>query len=122
MKKLALAIALLTSPLAAKDVKQVQVVATHAVSREDAGPRSQVDSVVVGAGRPRTMTESFNLDTVIDGQHVVLVCDDPKGCEAPSTGKTYEAELKRNRWFHLSFMLPVSNKQVTRWYKIAGSW
>jgi hypothetical protein len=56
----------------------------------------------------------------LNGEHVLLVCDDPKGCEAPALG-TYEAERKRGKWLHMAFPLPLS-KPVTRWYKIAGSW
>jgi hypothetical protein len=37
---------------------------------------------------------------------------DPKGCEAPALG-TYDGELKRSKWIHLGFTLPVSQKQVT---------
>jgi hypothetical protein len=119
--KIATILLLLTLSAFAKDLKQVEVTATHAVTHEDRGLRSTSDSVMLGAGRVRTMIESYNLDAIVDGEHVILACDDPKGCEAPALGK-YEAELKRDKWLRMNFSLPVSHKQVSRWYKISGSW
>ena len=75
----------------------------------------------MGAGSIGSQVESFNLDTVISGEHVLLACEDDKGCEAPALG-TYSGDLKRRGHMHLTFDLPLTHKQVTRWYKIAGSW
>jgi len=112
---------LLAVPLWAKDSMQVQVLAVHAVTHDDQGQRSTIDKVMLGAHSTTKQVESFNLDSVINGEHVLLACDDPKGCEAPALG-TYDGELKRGKWIHLSFTLPVSHKEVVRWYKISGSW
>mgnify|MGYP001791617581 CR=1 FL=1 len=66
----------------AKDTVQVQVVAVHPVTHEDRGVRALVDKGLMGASVPTRQMESFNLDAVVGGQHVVLACDDPKGCES----------------------------------------
>lgn len=106
----------------AKDIKQVQVMATHAVTHEARDTRATIDKGIMGASAPNRQIEAFNLDTVIDGEHVLLACEDDKGCECPALG-TYSGELKgRGRYIRLTFDMPVSHKQVSRWYKIAGSW
>jgi hypothetical protein len=105
----------------AKDVLRVQVAAVHSVTHEDRGSRAIVDKAMLGAHAPTSQSESFNLDAIINGEHVVLACDDPKGCESVALG-TYDGELKRNKWVKMTFALPMSQKQVTRWYKIAGRW
>jgi hypothetical protein len=104
-----------------KDTTRVQIVAVHSVTHKDQGTRATLDKGILGAHSTTKQVESFNLDAVINGEHVLLACDDPKGCEAPALG-TYEGELKRGKWIHLGFSLPVSHRQVTRWYRIAGSW
>jgi hypothetical protein len=104
-----------------KDVLQVQVMAVHSFTHDDQSTRAIVDKGIPGAHSTTKQTESFNLDAVINGEHVILACDDPKGCEAPALG-TYDGERKRDKWVRVSFPLPLSHKQVTRWYKIAGSW
>jgi len=104
-----------------KDTVQVQVVATHAVTHEDRGARATVDKGILGANVPTKSVESFNLDAIVNGEHVLLACDDPKGCESPAVG-TYEGELKRSKWIKLKFPVPISHKEVSRWYKISGSW
>ena len=105
----------------AKDAIQVQVIATHAVTHEDRSSRAVLDKGIMGAHATTKQQESFNLDAVINGEHVILACDDPKGCEAPAPG-TYEGEVKRGKWVHLRFPVPLSQKPVVRWYKIMGSW
>ncbi len=105
----------------AKDVLRVEVAAVHSVTHEDQGSRAVLSKGILGAHTPTSQSESFNLDVIIRGEHVRLYCDDPKGCESPALG-VYEGELIRERWVKLSFALPVSQKQVTRGYKIAGSW
>ena len=112
---------LLTGTAWPKDVAQVQVMAVHAVTHEDRGSRAVLDKGIMGANTPNKQQESFNLDTIINGEHVLLACDDSKGCEAPALG-TYDGEFKREKWLHLSFPMPLSHRRVTRWYKIAGSW
>jgi hypothetical protein len=104
-----------------KDTMQVQVVAAHSVTHEDRGARATLDKGILGSHVPTKEMESFNLDTIINGEHVLLACDDPKGCESPGTGN-YEGELKRSKWIKLRFALPLSHKEVSRWYKISGSW
>ena len=124
MKKVLLVLVVLFTVYAfaqAKDVLKVQVAAVHSVTHEDRGTRATVDKAMLGAHAPTSQSESFNLDAIINGEHVFLACDDPKGCEAPAVG-SYDAELKKNKWVKLAFTLPLSQKQVVRWYKIAGSW
>lgn len=104
-----------------KDTVDVEVKATLAVTHEDQGNRAVLDKGILGAHAPTRQVESFNLDTVINNEHVLLACDDPKGCESPALG-TYKGELKRSKWIKLTFSLPLTHKEVSRWYKIAGSW
>ena len=105
----------------AKDSVRVQVAAVHTVTHDDQGTRAVIDKGLMGARSTTRQIESFNLDTIINGEHVRLACDDPKGCESPALA-TYDAERKRDKWLRITFPLPLSNKSVTRWYKIAGSW
>ena len=104
-----------------KDTLDVEVKATHPVTHDDQSSDARVHKALEGAHSVTRQLESFNLDTVINGEHVLLVCDDPKGCESPALG-TYIGEMKRSKWIKLTFGLPVTHKEVTRWYKIAGSW
>ena len=120
MKKMVLVLLLLAFAQA-KDVLRVQVAAVHSVTHDDRGGRALMDKAIMGAGAPIRQVESFNLDTVINGEHVMLACDDPKGCESPALG-TFNGEMKRNKWVKMTFTLPLSQKQISRWYKIAGSW
>jgi hypothetical protein len=122
MKTLIVLLFAMTSLAWSKDAQiDVEVKATHSVTHEDQSSRAMVDKGVLGAHAPTRQIESFNLDTVINGDHVLLVCDDPKGCESPALG-TYKGEMKRNKWIKLTFSLSLSHKEVSRWYKIAGSW
>lgn len=120
MKRMVLVL-LLVSLAWSKDAMKVTVAATHAVTHEDRGIRAIADKGMLGANAPTKQSESFNLDAIVNGQHVFLACDDPKGCEAPALG-TYDGELKRGKWIRMTFTLPVTNKSVSRWYKIGGSW
>lgn len=95
--------------------------ATHSVTHEARDNRAVIDRGILGANTPNRQIESFNLDTVIGGEHVLLACIDEKGCESPALG-TYEAEIKRAGQLRMTFDIPVTHKQVSRWYKIAGSW
>jgi hypothetical protein len=104
----------------AKDMLQVEVKATHAVTHEDRSFRSLNMKVMTGSHAPTQQVEVYNLDAIIDGEHVALACDD-KMCEAPALG-IYEGERKRNKWIKVTFSLPVSHKEVSRIYRIAGSW
>ena len=123
MKKLSLALTcvVLSLPVIAKDSLKVEVVAAHQVTHESQDNRSVLQAGILGSHAPRADSESFNLDAVINGEHVVLLCDDPKACEEVPAG-TYPGEMKRNKWIRLSFTLPVTHKSVARWYKIGGSW
>lgn len=105
----------------AKDVLKVDVIAVHSVTHNDQDVRAMLTKGILGAHAPSSQSESFNLDAVINGEHVILVCEDPKGCEAPALS-TYDAEIKRQKFVKMSFPIPPSQKQVSRWYKIAGSW
>jgi hypothetical protein len=105
----------------AKDTLTVEVKATHATTHEDQSNRAVLDKAITGANSPTRQVESFNLDTIINNERVLLVCDDPKGCESAALG-TYKGEIKRSKWIKLTFSLPVTHKQVARWYKMAGSW
>ena len=104
-----------------KDTVNVEVKATHAVTHEDQSNRAVLDKGIMGSNAPTRQIESFNLDAVINNERVLLVCDDPKGCESPALG-TYKGEMKRSKWVKLTFDLPLTHKEVSRWYKIAGSW
>ena len=105
----------------AKDTVQVEVKAVHTATHEARDNRAILEKGVLGAGAPTRNVEVFNLDAVINNDHVVLVCTDGKGCEAPALG-TYPGELKRGGHVVLTFELPVTHKKVSHWYKIAGSW
>lgn len=119
--RLLIATLCLTALTFAKDLKPIKVIATHAVTHEARDFRAIMDKGLMGPSAPNRQVESYNLDTEIDGEKVVLACDDDKGCEAPALG-TYEAEMKRRGHVHLTFDMPVTHKQVSRWYKVAGSW
>jgi hypothetical protein len=118
--KLCACLLLLGSFAYAKDVVQVEVKATHAASREARDLRSLTEKGVMGAGSPNRTVEVYNLDAIINGDKVVLACDDDKGCQSPALG-TYEGEMKRGH-VKISFELPVTHKKVSHWYKIGGSW
>ena len=92
-----LAVVLLLATVAWSNRMKVTVAATHAVTHEDRGGRAVMDKAIMGANAPTKQSESFNLDAIVNGQHVFLACDDPKGCEAPALG-TYDGELKRGKW------------------------
>ena len=81
MKKVLLVL-LLASFAWSKDAMKVTVAATHAVTHEDRGGRAVIDKAIMGAHAPTGQSESFNLDAIVNGQHVFLACDDSKGCEA----------------------------------------
>jgi len=121
MKTLILLLFTMTALAWSKDTVDIEVKATHAVTHEDRGTGAIVNKGLMGANTPTKQMESFNLDTVINGEHVLLACDDPKGCESPALG-TYKGEMKRSKWIKLTFGLPLTHKEVSRWYKIAGSW
>jgi hypothetical protein len=121
MKRLAQLFLCLSLSAWAKDIKQVKVVATHAVTHEARDTRAIMDRGIMGAHTLGRQVESFNLDTEIDGEKVLLACDDDKGCEAPELD-TYEAELRRGGHIRVNFTVPVTHKKVGRWYRIAGSW
>lgn len=118
--KLLLALALLSSAALAENVS-VEVVATHSVTNNARDGRAVADKAFLGVQAIERQTESFNLDAIIKGEHVLLSCEDSKGCEAPANG-TYEAEVKRGKFVHMKFAVPLAEKPVTRWYKVAGSW
>jgi hypothetical protein len=121
MKKTAVLLFCLSAFVFAKDKVTVKVVATHQVSREARDFRAQMDKAMMGSTTPGRTVEVFNLDTIINGEHVVLACEDDKGCEAPSVDSEYQGDMVHDH-VHLAFTLPVTHKQVKRWYKVAGSW
>jgi hypothetical protein len=117
-----LAVLLVLSAFAmAKDTVQVEVKAVHSATREARDTRAIMEKGIMGSGSPGRTVEVFNLDAIIGNEHVVLACDDDKGCEAPALG-TYSGDMKRRGHMKLTFDLPVTHKSVSRWYKIAGSW
>ncbi len=118
-----LCVFLLSAPLlaSAKDQLSVEVKATHVVTHDDRSSGAIFSKGMMGATAPTKQVESFNLDAIVNGDHVLLACDDSKGCESPELG-TYAGEMKRNKWIKISFQLPVTHKEVSRWYRIAGSW
>lgn len=103
-----------------KDAVEVEVKATHAVTRDDQSFQAVNMKVMNGSHSPTKQVEVYNLDTVINGEHVALTCDD-KMCESPALG-TYTGEIERKKWIKLTFDLPVTHKQVSRKYTISGSW
>lgn len=121
MKRLAFFLLFIPSLVCAKDMVQVQVVATHSVTHEAQDNQAIFEHAILGVGRIQRQVESFNLDTVINGEHVRLTCDDPKGCESVAPG-TYAGELWRGKKVRVISSLPLSAKEVKRWYKISGSW
>ena len=101
---------------------RVEVKAIHAGTHEDHGNRAVLDKAMLGSRAPTRQLESFNLDAIINGEHVLLACDDPKGCEAPAVG-THDGELvKHGKWVRMTFKPPLTEKHVTRWYRVAGTW
>jgi hypothetical protein len=102
----------------AKDAIRVEVAAVHSVTHNG---RSLQDFMLAGPYHPVRQVESYNIDAIINGEHVVLSCEDMKGCEAPALG-SYNAEIRRQKYVKLTFELPLSKKPVTRFYKVAGSW
>jgi hypothetical protein len=63
---------LLASLAWSKDAMKVTVAATHAVTHEDRGARAIVDKAIMGANAPTKQSESFNLDAIVNGQHVLF--------------------------------------------------
>lgn len=111
----------LVGAMCAAESLQVEVVAVHAITRTDGGAMAIVDKSMMGPYSLDKQKESFSLNTIIKGEHVVLACEDSKGCESPAPG-TYPAEFKRGKFVHMAFPVPLSEKKVTRWYRVAGSW
>ena len=117
-----LTILLLVGASTAKDILTVEVKAVHAVTHDDQSATATVRKALEGAHGTTRQLESFNLDTIINGEQVLLACSDPKGCEAPELG-THDGELVRHgKWVKVTFDLPLSRKTVTRWYRVAGHW
>lgn len=121
MKKIILVMLALAISTTAKDVLRVEVASVHTVTHDDQSTRAIIDKGLMGSAIPTRQVESANLNAIINGEHVVLNCEDSKGCESPALG-TYDGEMKRSKWVKLTFNLPLSQKPVTRWYKIGGSW
>lgn len=119
--KIFLSVLILASFALAKDTVQVEVKATHAATHEARDTRAVMDRGILGPHVPGRDVEVFNLNAIINGEHVVLACDDDKGCEAPALG-TCEGEMRRGGHVRVAFEVPVTHKKVARWYKIAGSW
>ena len=116
-----LAVLLMLSGFAVAETLNIEVVATHSVTRNDQSARAIVDKAMLGVHAIDRQQESYNVDAIINGSHVLLACEDSKGCDAPAIG-TYSAEIKRGKFVHMKFPVPLSDKPVTRWYKVAGSW
>jgi hypothetical protein len=89
-----LAVLLLLTGFAISETSNVEVVATHSVTRNDESARAIVDKGLMGSHAVDRQRESYNLDAIINGSHVLLACEDSKGCEAPAIG-TYSAESLR---------------------------
>src|SRR5437016_6183693 len=103
----------------AKDVIQVEVKAVHQVTHDARDLRAVFEA---GGPMPKRQVESFNLDTIINGEHVELACVSDSACEAPSVG-SYSGEMKaRGRVVEISFPLAGTNRSVKRRYKFVGSW
>ena len=120
MRLLAAGLVLVSTISAAENI-QVEVKAVHAVTHTDNSASAIADKSLFGAHAIDRQQESFNLDAIVKGEHVVLACEDSKGCESPAIG-TYSAEFKRGKFIHMTFPVPLSAKKVTRWYRVAGSW
>ncbi len=121
MKQLLLFVLLGSSLCWAKDVVQVEIKATHVATRTARSHRDITERGIMGANSPGRSVEVYDLDCIINGEHVVLTCDDDQGCESPKLG-TYEGEVRRRGHVRVKFTLPLTDKQVNRWYKVAGSW
>jgi len=105
----------------AKNELKIKVVAAHQVTHDDQSAHARVEKGMMGAGSVTHQVESFNLDAVVNGEHVFLACEDPKGCESIAPGD-YDGEKKRGNFVRVSFTLPLTEKKLTRWYSIAGTW
>jgi hypothetical protein len=117
MRKLVLVL-LIAISVQAKDAIRVEVSAVHSVTHNG---RSLQDYMLSGPGHPVRQIESYNLDAIINGERVILNCEDPRGCEAPAVG-SYDAEIRHEKYVKLTFEMPLSKKSVTRMYKVAGTW
>ena len=112
---------LLASICQAKQNVQVEVVASHPFTHDDQGDLSQILKALSGPAATVSMAEVFNLDVIINGEHVTLLCRDKKGCENLPPAK-YDGVVFGPTSMDLKFDLPLSHKPVKRHYQIAGSW
>ena len=117
-----LAIALLFCALAAsaaKDVVQVEVITAVVATHNDRG----FGATMLKGIDPHSITgqvESYNLQTVINGERVTLACIENR-CESLKPG-IYQGENHGGRYVRIRFPLPLRDKMVTRSYKVIGSW
>lgn len=121
MPRVVFVLLLLSSFAIARDVVQVEVKAVHQVTHEARDTHAIIDRALMGASATGRSVEVFNLDTIIKDERVILTCEDDKGCEAPTLG-IHSAKVYGRGHMKLTFDLPVTHKEVSRWYKIAGAW
>ena len=123
MKRISAAFLLLlfASICQAKQNVQVEVVASHTVGHDDQGDLNQILKALSSPETTATVAEVFNLDVIINGEHVTLLCRDKKGCENVQPAK-YEGVVLGPTSMDLKFELPLSHKPIKRHYQIAGSW
>jgi hypothetical protein len=112
---------LLASVCQAKQNVQVEVVASHAVTHDDQGDLNQILKALSGPAATVSMADVFNLDAIINGEHVTLLCRDKKGCENLQPAK-YDGVVFGPTSMDLKFDLPSSHKAVKRHYQISRSW
>jgi hypothetical protein len=124
--KIALAVTLFsTLAFAEKNIVTVQVVESTSVTMT----HHSAMTTVFNDQKDERQVQSFDLKTVINGEHVVLACRQlskafatESACESLATG-SYQAELKtKYRYVIISFNEPVSGKEKKQSYQIQGSW
>lgn len=124
MKNLAsLAAIILMSAVAAlsaftKSKEQIQVTVVATDSREYKYRGDGLIGLAVGS---RTRNEVFAMNTIINGEHVKLECqENHSGCTAMTPG-TYEADFDgKSVWVNSE--KPLTHKRVREHWRLAGGW
>ena len=113
----------------AKDEITIDVRASHAVTMNE---HTAVGTLFASSSQPEGSSgrqiQSYNLDAIINGEHVVLACKQlSKGfasvspCVEIPPGK-YSGTLNRGKFVVLRFSEPLTHKDKTQNYEVQGSW
>jgi hypothetical protein len=103
----------------------VEVVETQNLtqSRDARGDTSDgpIAAVVNDTTGRRTHTDASTIYVIVKGEHALLDCYERRtGCSTIGPGKYYGEVDGDGIW--VSYVLPITHKQVRNHYKIAGSW